>query len=294
MPKRKSRPDAKLSEEEAERRRRQREMREQALAARANGEAFESTRRVTFPKRKPLEARKEEKRIARRKVENAARRRAVQTAVKKERAAAPEVVVVPIFWKGEANQMARVLSACTDAQAALAAAGRRVLLDAGHKYTPGQKFAHWEHKGVLLRVEIGPREADKGWCTVARTFVAGESAHRVPRVPISSKSLPEEVAKLAALDAPAGDTEVAAGDNKDAEPAMEQPQPAQRGGGGDVGGGRRGDDLDDDFVEAAAPAADEADEEEAARPSPAGKKRKATEKGLTKASAQSRKKVVQF
>ena len=33
---------------------------------------------------------------------------------------------------------------------------RRVLvagveLDAGHKYTPGQKFAHWEHKGVALR-----------------------------------------------------------------------------------------------------------------------------------------------
>ena len=46
-------------------------------------------------------------------------------------------------------------------------------LDAGSKYTPGQKFAHWEHKGVKLRVEVGPREAARKRCTLAKTFQAG-------------------------------------------------------------------------------------------------------------------------
>ena len=72
----------------------------------------------------------------------------------------------------------RVLSACSDVEAALSGSARRVLLDAGHKYTPGQKFAHWEHKGVRLRVEVGPREAERGCCTVARTFNPGSPAHR--------------------------------------------------------------------------------------------------------------------
>ena len=106
MPKRK-RPDAELSPEELARRERQRETQRAAIEARTRGDTFTSTRRVTFPKRKPIEARKEAERIAKRKSDNAARRREVQKAVKKQRAAAPNVVVVPIFWKGEAKQMAR-------------------------------------------------------------------------------------------------------------------------------------------------------------------------------------------
>ena len=35
--------------------------------------------------------------------------------VKQQKLLAPEVVIVPIFWKGEAGQRARVLSACADA-----------------------------------------------------------------------------------------------------------------------------------------------------------------------------------
>ena len=44
------------------------------------------------------------------------------------------------------------------------------------RYTPGQKFAHWEHKGVKLRVEVGPREAARKRCTLAKTFQAGVPA----------------------------------------------------------------------------------------------------------------------
>ena len=101
--------------------RRQRVQQQAAVAARERGEVFESTRRTTFPKRKPLEARKEAERIVIRKSENAARRRTVQKAIKADRAKAPDVVVVPIYWKGEAKQMARVLLACADAEKALEA-----------------------------------------------------------------------------------------------------------------------------------------------------------------------------
>ena len=60
----------------------------------------------------------------------------------------------------------------------LTEAGKRTTLDGGHKFTPGQKFAHWEHRGVKLRVEVGPREAEKGCCTLARTFEPGSVARR--------------------------------------------------------------------------------------------------------------------
>lgn len=224
MPKRK-RDDSELTDEERARRERQREMQQQALAARASGGSFESTRRTTFPKRKPLEARKEEERKLRRKAENASKRRASQKALKQQRANAPDVVVVPIFWKGEAKQMARVLSACADIEAALKETEwSHVELDTGHKYTPGQKFAHWEHKGVRLRIEVGPREAEKGTCTLARTFTPGEPAHRVPRVPVGARTLSEELSRLHALAAPAAEDD-ATGDAEPSEAADEWPVP---------------------------------------------------------------------
>lgn len=33
---------------------------------------------------------------------------------------------------------------------------------------PGWKYNHWEMKGVPLRLELGPRDMDKGACVVAR------------------------------------------------------------------------------------------------------------------------------
>ena len=59
---------------------------------------------------------------------------------------------------------------------ALEEGGVRCELDAGNKYTPGQKFAHWEHKGVKLRVEVGPREAARKRCTLAKTFQVHSSS----------------------------------------------------------------------------------------------------------------------
>jgi prolyl-tRNA synthetase len=40
-------------------------------------------------------------------------------------------------------------------------AGFRVKDDVRPNYTPGWKYAHWEVKGVPLRIEIGPRDVAK-------------------------------------------------------------------------------------------------------------------------------------
>ena len=38
----------------------------------------------------------------------------------------------------------------------------RVHLDDRDNYTPGWKFNNWEMKGVPLRIEIGPKDLQKG------------------------------------------------------------------------------------------------------------------------------------
>lgn len=165
-----------VEEDEATRARKelQRARQKEALALRAAGQAYTKPKR----QRKPKERRKFEERSTSKLIE----KRELGKKLRREKKLAPEVVVIPIFWKGQAGQRGQVLSVCADLQKLLAEAGRRVEMDAGHKYTPGQKFAHWEHRGVKLRVEVGPREAERGCCTVARTFTPGEPAHRLEGV----------------------------------------------------------------------------------------------------------------
>jgi prolyl-tRNA synthetase len=46
-------------------------------------------------------------------------------------------------------------------------AGIRAKLDTRDK-TPGEKFYYWEMKGVPIRIEIGPRDVEKGEITLVR------------------------------------------------------------------------------------------------------------------------------
>ena len=223
MGKRKSKVDeSTLTEEERERRERQRQQIKVALEVRARGEEYinvtEEAEAIGGAKGDEADRAAQER--------NAAKKREVQKAVKKERSNAPDIVIVPIFWKGEAKQMAKVLGACADVQKALAGMDKRIELDAGHKYTPGQKFAHWEHKGVMLRVEVGPREAERGCCTVARTWVAGEQAHRVQKVAITEEALPAAAEDADGAKAPAREEE------GDTSAAAVMQRPRQGGGGG--------------------------------------------------------------
>ena len=81
------------------------------------------------------------------------------------RVAPYQVVIVPIQ---RGNWQETVLPKAKAVQAELQAAGIRVFLDAREEYTPGWKFAEWEMRGVPLRLEIGPKDIEKGQVLLAR------------------------------------------------------------------------------------------------------------------------------
>ncbi len=81
------------------------------------------------------------------------------------RVAPHQVVIVPI---PRGNWQETVLPPARQVQAALQSAGLRVFLDARDAYTPGWKFSEWEMRGVPIRLEIGPKDIEKGQVVLAR------------------------------------------------------------------------------------------------------------------------------
>ena len=73
-----------------------------------------------------------------------------------------QVVIVPIRQENPA-----VKEACAKLFKELEEEGIRVKLDDSDK-TPGWKFAEYEMKGVPLRVEIGPRDLERGECVLCK------------------------------------------------------------------------------------------------------------------------------
>jgi prolyl-tRNA synthetase len=101
------------------------------------------------------------------------------------RLAPVQVVIVPI-WKGS-DPVDKILAAARDVEASLKKAGVRVKLDARENLSPGFKFNEWEMLGVPVRIELGPKDLEKGSvCCVKRvnrqkSFVpAGDVATEVP------------------------------------------------------------------------------------------------------------------
>jgi len=82
------------------------------------------------------------------------------------RVAPLQVVIVPIYYKGEAN--AALNAKAHEIIEKLVAAGVRAHFDDRTNYNPGWKYNHWETKGVSLRIEIGPKDLEKNQCVLAR------------------------------------------------------------------------------------------------------------------------------
>jgi prolyl-tRNA synthetase len=76
-----------------------------------------------------------------------------------------QVVVVPIYKTDE--ERARVLQAVQRLSADWKGHLRYKIDDREH-YSPGYKFNEWELKGVPVRMEIGPKDIDKGTVALAR------------------------------------------------------------------------------------------------------------------------------
>lgn len=146
-------PDIDASREELERRERQRRLREIALQLRAEGKGYDPKAH----RRKAL---------------------ALKDDRKPRRAHAIQLIIIPIFWNSREDEKAAVMAAAARAQEELRAAGLKADVDTTHKLTPGQKFRHWEERGVMMRIEIGPKEAEAGVCVLAQSAKAGEVATR--------------------------------------------------------------------------------------------------------------------
>mmetsp|Transcript_48866 Transcript_48866/g.116159 ORF Transcript_48866/g.116159 Transcript_48866/m.116159 type:complete len:422 (+) Transcript_48866:59-1324(+) len=84
-----------------------------------------------------------------------------------------ELVVIPVVWRGRHDRL-DIIKAADDVKALVAQQGVDCWIDARRHYTPGQKFAHWEHRGVLLRVEIGPEDYASGLCRVCKAHTPGD------------------------------------------------------------------------------------------------------------------------
>ncbi|HNP69846.1 MAG TPA: proline--tRNA ligase [Kouleothrix sp.] len=88
------------------------------------------------------------------------------------RLAPTQVVVVPIY-KNDAEKSA-VLGAVEQITAPWK--GRlRFKIDDRENLTPGFKFNEWELKGVPVRVEVGPKDVEKGSVALARRDIPGKA-----------------------------------------------------------------------------------------------------------------------
>jgi prolyl-tRNA synthetase len=84
------------------------------------------------------------------------------------RLAPVQAVIVPILRGDEAA----VREKADEVAAKLKAAGVRVKIDARDNLSPGAKYYEWERKGAPFRVEIGPKDLEKGQLALARRVVA--------------------------------------------------------------------------------------------------------------------------
>lgn len=82
-----------------------------------------------------------------------------------------QVVIVSIF-KNDAEK-SKVMPVADKVFAELKAAGIRLRMDDREEVTPGFKYNDWEMRGVPLRLEIGPKDVEKGSVALARRDVPG-------------------------------------------------------------------------------------------------------------------------
>jgi hypothetical protein len=219
-----------LNPEEGLRRQRQRELRDLAIRLREQGQTYNP---------------------------NKYRRKAQEELVKghkPRRVGGLQLIIIPIFWNRNPEEKQLVITAANSVQYILRQAGIRVDIDSSTLHTPGQKYREWEEKGVLLRVELGPKEAERGVAVVAQCKTPGEVAlKKTYRV---GKKLVKAVKRGLGMEVPDDDGEEEEEEEEEEEVVVAAPLMVKgRGREGMivVGGGSgkhiifSGDDLAGDF-----------------------------------------------
>src|SRR5512138_417459 len=88
------------------------------------------------------------------------------------RLAPTQAVIVPIYKNDQ--EKGRVMETADRVWKELNDAGVRVKMDDREEVTPGFKFNDWELRGVPVRVEIGPKDVEKGSVALARRDKPGK------------------------------------------------------------------------------------------------------------------------
>ena len=99
-----------------------------------------------------------------------------------------QVVIIPIYKNDE--ERAKVMPVVDKVKGMLA--GIRIKVDDRTEVTPGFKFNDWELRGVPLRLEIGPKDVEKGSVALARRDIPGRDGKRF----VSQEGLDRVVADL--------------------------------------------------------------------------------------------------
>ncbi len=93
------------------------------------------------------------------------------------RLAPTQVVIVPI-WRSD-DQKSAVLGTVERIKETLSAV--RLEVDDREGFSPGWKFNEWEMRGVPLRIEVGPRDVEKGQAVLSRRDMPGrEGKEAIP------------------------------------------------------------------------------------------------------------------
>ena len=95
-----------------------------------------------------------------------------------------QIVLVPIY-KNEAEKSA--VMAIVE-EITLELRDFRLKVDAREEVTPGYKFNDWEMRGVPLRIEIGPKDVEKGSVAFARRDILGKTGKSfAPRTQLAAQ-----------------------------------------------------------------------------------------------------------
>jgi prolyl-tRNA synthetase len=84
-----------------------------------------------------------------------------------------QVVLVPIYKN--LDEKSRVMEVADNIFAELKGAGIRIKMDDRDEVTPGFKYNYWEMRGVPLRIEVGPKDVEKGSVALARRDIPGRA-----------------------------------------------------------------------------------------------------------------------
>lgn len=102
-----------------------------------------------------------------------------------------QVVIVPIYRKEEEKEM--VLEKAKNIAHDLALQDVRVKIDDDEQKRPGAKYYHWDVRGVVLRIEIGPRDIANNQVMVANRL---EQDKELKKTTVSFDTLSKTIVEM--------------------------------------------------------------------------------------------------